>query len=354
MTFQKSCGIIQSEIRNQKSLFFDIKRIMQKTGEYMYSLKETSNIAEERNKIQSNLYDFSTGKLVEVEDSKGKEPPKHSNKAKGKKSEVYALKIEDVKKIFDYFEENQLWQYQLMFSLQIFMGRRAGDTLSLKWKDFFNPANGNFYDNIEIVEQKTEKIATPRIAEPCREFLLSYIEHMGIDPSKNNYENPIFLQTTGNYKGRVVKVDSYRKVLKRAGEAVGIPYNIGTHSARKFFGMMCKVLHPNDPRSTEVLQTILNHSSAKITLRYIGLEKEYIDKYYDDMGEFYKNYIIGDGKCEFQNDTPVVYIDSNSLRDILQQAYQAGLDNAGNADPKIHLVAFNEIMGLVDKERIKT
>lgn len=319
----------------------------------MNSVREISETCE---KQKSNLYDFSTGKLVE-KDTQGNLteqcPPKQTNKAKGKKSEVYTLKIDDVKKLFDYFEENELWQYQLMFSLQIFMGRRAGDTLALKWKDFLNPDTGTFYDNAEIQEQKTGKIATPKIAEPCREYIKSYIRHIGVDPSENNYENLIFLQTSGNYKGRVVKVDSYRKVLKKAGKAVGISYNIGTHSARKFFGMMCMNLHPNDPRRMEVVQKIFNHSSAKITLRYIGLEKEYIDQYYDDMGEFYNKYIIGDGKFEFANDTPVVCIDSTALRNILQKAYQAGMDNSGNADPKSHLVAFNEIMQLIDKERIK-
>lgn len=319
----------------------------------MNSVREISEIF---GKQQSNLYDFSTGKLVEkdVQESLTEQClPKQTNKSKGKKSEVYTLKIDDVKKLFDYFEENELWQYQLMFSLQIFMGRRAGDTLALKWKDFLNPDTGTFYDNTEIQEQKTGKIATPKIAEPCKNFIMSYIEHTGISPSENNYENPIFLQTSGNYKGRVVQVDSYRKILKKAGKAVGISYNIGTHSARKFFGMMCMNLHPNDPRRMEVVQKIFNHSSAKITLRYVGLEKEYIDQYYDDMGEFYNKYIIGDGKFEFSNDTPVVCIDSTALRNILQKAYQTGMDNSGNADPKLHLVAFNEIMQLVDEERIK-
>lgn len=325
-------------------------------GELVMAIVSSELHVNKEDKTITNLFDFSTGKpigTVNEGELNGRKPPRQTNKVKGKKAEVHTLKIDDVKKIFDYFERNELWQYQLMFSLQIFMGRRAGDTLALKWSDFFNPANGKFYDGIEIEEQKTEKIATPKIAEPCKDFIMSYIEHTGIDPSENNYENPIFLQTTGNYKGRVVKVDSYRKVLKKVGEEVGIGYNIGTHSARKFFGMMCKILHPNDPRSTEVLQRIFNHSDSRITLRYIGLEKEYIDKYYDDMGEFYKKYIIGDGKFEFNDDTPIVYIESNSLRDILQQAYQAGLDNAGNADPKSHLVAFAEIMQLIDKERIK-
>ena len=322
----------------------------------MLVVNSVKHISESYEEQKSNLYDFSTGKLVKNNMSESfveKRPPKQTNKTKGKRAEVYTLKIDDVKKLFDYFEENELWQYQLMFSLQVFMGRRAGDTLALTWEDFFNPATGDFYENTEIQEQKTGKIATPKIAEPCRNYIRSYIEHTGVDPSENNYGNPVFLQTSGNYKGRVVKVDSYRKVLKKAGEEVGIGYNIGTHSARKFFGMMCMNLHPNDPRRMEVVQKIFNHSSAKITLRYIGLEKEHIDQYYDDMGEFYSKYIIGDGKFEFAKDTPVVYMDSTALRNILQKAYQAGMDNSGNADPKLHLVAFNEIMQLVDEERIK-
>ena len=61
----------------------------------MNSVKHISESYEEQ---KSNLYDFSTGKLVKNNMSESyveKRPPKQTNKTKGKKAEVYTLKIDD-------------------------------------------------------------------------------------------------------------------------------------------------------------------------------------------------------------------------------------------------------------------
>lgn len=272
------------------------------------------------------------------------------NKKKGRKSEVYAIEIPDIKKLMDYFCENEMWQNYLIFVLSCNMARRISDTLMLTWEHFFYPSTGVMRsDLLEIIEDKTDKLANPHINSACKKAICLYIEKTGINPSDNGYKNYVFVQTSGNYKGRVITNDGYRKGLKKAAVAVGIEYNIGTHSPRKTFGMISRMLHPNDYDSMELLQTIYNHSDTKTTNRYIGLTKKKVDTYYEDMGYFFDEYITGGNTYTEVATQPVVNIDTNALRDIIKEAYKAGAENVDNADPVVHIEAINKIMNMIEK-----
>lgn len=274
------------------------------------------------------------------------------NKKKGRKSEVMPIEISDMKKLNQYFIEHEQWEQYLIFVLSCNMARRIGDTLSLTWEHVFNPATGLIRtDLLEIVEDKTDKLANPHINSACRAAIQLYLDKTGVDPSANHYKNHVFIQTSGNFKGRVITDDGYRKGLKKAAKEVGIEYNVGTHSPRKTFGMMSRMLHPGDYDSMELLQTIYNHSDTKTTKHYIGLTKKKIDAYYDDFGTFYDEYVTGDKVYEDVSETPVVSMDANDLRDLISAAYKAGAANAGNPDPSAHVDALNELMSMIDNLR---
>lgn len=272
------------------------------------------------------------------------------NKKKGRKSEVYPFEIEDMKKMIAYFAENEMWAHYLIFVMSCNMARRIGDTLSLTWEHIFFPETGKMRtDLLEIMEDKTDKLANPRINTACRKAIELYIEKTGCDPSENGYKGFVFMQLTGTHKGNVMTADGYRKALKKAAVAVGIEYNVGTHSPRKTFGKMSRMLHPGDYDSMELLQTIYNHSDSKTTKYYIGLTKQKVDKYYDDMGTFFDEYVTGDKTFEDVSDQPIVSMDTNDLRDIIAAAYKAGSENAGNPDSMVHIEAINTIMSMVDE-----
>ena len=168
------------------------------------------------------------------------------NKKKGEKSEVYPFKIDDMKRVLRYFADNEMWIHYLMFVLSCNLGRRVSDTIKLKWSDIFYKT-GEMRGDITIKEKKTDKHITLRLNIACRDGINLYVAKTGCDVSANNYENHVFLQVTGNFAGRVISSSAYLKALKKAGEELGIKYNIGTHSARKTFGMICKIIHPGDP-----------------------------------------------------------------------------------------------------------
>lgn len=271
------------------------------------------------------------------------------NKQKGKKSEVYPFEIEDMKKMTEYFSNNGMWLHYMMFVLSCNMARRVGDMLSLKWENFFDPKTGNFRDDIlEIQEDKTDKLANPRINSACRAAIKLYVEKTGCDITKNNYTVPVFMQLTGTHKGTVLSDSGYLKSLKKVAAAVGIEYNVGTHSPRKTFGMMSRMLHPGDYDSMELLQTIYNHSSTKTTKSYIGLTKKKIDTYYDDMGCFFDDYIVGGKEYKEVSNRPIVSLDTNDLRDVIKAAYEAGMGSAQSEDAMVHVENINMIMQMIE------
>lgn len=297
----------------------------------------------------------SKGKIIPMEDilrssPEDKRPKREARKKKGQKSEVYPYEVEELRAMLKYFSERNQWLHYMMLTFGCNMARRCSDTLELRWENVFNPSTGQFRnDLLEIVERKTDKLATPHINQAVKDAVTLYIEKTKCDPSHNSYKDYVFMQLSGNFKGKLLTEDGHLKALKRAAKAVGIEKNVGTHSARKTFGMMNRRLHPNDNDSMELLREIFNHRDTSMTSRYIGLTKEKTDSYYDDMGEFYREYVIGDKKIQFEVATPMVTIDSNDLRTIIASAYELGLTNAGSSNPMAAAMALNSVMEMVEK-----
>lgn len=277
-------------------------------------------------------------------------PALPNNKQKGRKSEVYAFEPGDMRLMVNYYKEKEQWIHYLFFVLSCNMARRVGDMLSLKWFHFYDPKTGRMRENIlEIKEDKTDKLANPRINSACRAAIALYLDRVHFDPSTDGYSTPVFMQHTGAYRGSVLTDDGERKAIKRAAQAVGISYNVGTHSPRKTFGMTSRMLHPGDYDSMELLQTIYNHSDTKTTSHYIGLTKKKVDKYYDDMGEFFEDVVEGDKEIPAQSNEAVVHIMKNDLRDVIKAAYEAGRSLADNPDAMAHVDAITSLMTMADE-----
>ena len=69
------------------------------------------------------------------------------------------------------------------------------------------------------------------------------------------------------------------RTLKAAGESVGLQ-NIGTHSLRKTCGYHAYKKSGGD---IGLVQKLLNHSVVKITLKYIGIDREKMDNVYMEL-----------------------------------------------------------------------
>lgn len=272
-------------------------------------------------------------------------PKKQTNKKKGESATVDPFQPEDVKKLLDYFAEKGSWNHYFILVLGCNTARRCGDILTLRWNNFYDD-RGKLRERIkEFTEDKTDKLASPFINQAVINGLNLYIEKTGIDPSLDGYGHYVFEQTSGKGKGNVLDISTYRKALKAAGEKVGIEYNIGTHSARKFFGMMTQELNPGDSNSMEVLQEILNHSDAKTTRRYIGITKETMKKYYNGFGDFFTDYVVAGKKYEFEGKKATINLTQADLISVIQKAFSMGNDSENrdmSADQLAEMLAFAE------------
>ena len=274
------------------------------------------------------------------------------------KTEVYPFwYMEDIIGMMNYFADNEMWNWYIAFNLGLFLGRRIGDTLLLKWSDIYYE-NGRMKDEMEIKEQKTGKISRPYLCGACKLAIREYIEKTGIDPMENYDEFVIptprkteLLKNKNDYSeedfeemmGEAVHSQGcvYRKHFKRAAEHCGIQYPVSSHSVRKSFGYWSVKLHPYDLTTVDKLQGIFEHSDRNTTLNYIGLSREGEIKLYEDMGNFITQ--IKNGEKPVIKNSPVVPLKSDDFRDLLSKCWDMAKSGKDKFD------GINELIGMAEQ-----
>jgi integrase len=141
-------------------------------------------------------------------------------------------------------------------------GLRLGDMLPLKVQD----VKGKKF--IKIVEKSTGKIKRFPLNKELREQITEYTLGM---------EDNDYLFASRKTKKPVQRDRAY-KIIKRAAEEAGVEF-VGTHTMRKTFGYHFYQKY----KDVNFLQTLFNHSSQSVTLRYIGVSQEEIDETIDDF-----------------------------------------------------------------------
>jgi len=102
-------------------------------------------------------------------------------------------------------------------------------------------------------------------------------------PWKNKEFNPVYLfQATSNrvyhLQPQPICIQWVSERFKLTAKQLGFTVNINTHTMRKTFGYHAY----ENKRDIHYLQALFNHSSSRITLRYIGVTKTEIEKMYFD------------------------------------------------------------------------
>ncbi|MDU2692785.1 MAG: site-specific integrase [Clostridium sp.] len=177
----------------------------------------------------------------------------------------YVEPIRDInllENICDYLESTNTRNY-LLFMMGIYTGLRVSDILRLKVKDVKDK------DYLTIREQKTNKQKiiklNPILKRALKKYLVSRESKEFLIKSRQGYNNPI--DRTRAYQ-----------ILKDIGEAFGIE-NLGTHSMRKTFGYH----YYRKSKDVVTLQKIFNHSSPSVTLHYIGIIQDDLNKAYSNL-----------------------------------------------------------------------
>ncbi|MGG3448645.1 site-specific integrase [Domibacillus aminovorans] len=162
-------------------------------------------------------------------------------------------KIEDVK---EYFKEESERNY-LLFLMGINTGLRISDILKLRVSDVRD-------HHIILREQKTGKQKWIRITPALRREINNYIG------SKDDVE---YLFKSRQGKNKPIGRSMAYKILQRAASEFRLK-DIGTHTLRKTFGYHFY----QQTKDVAMLQEIFNHSSPDITLRYIGVNQDSMDR----------------------------------------------------------------------------
>ena len=188
----------------------------------------------------------------------------NTDKDTAKVATVYPIRDKnDLKRIYDWFIENDLEKYAVLFKFGCYTGLRASDILAFKVKDLYK------VDEIVIREIKTGKVKKFPLNPFLKPILNSYIERHKL---VNKPDTALF---AGRGDNEVDRSQVYR-LINKACNALDIKQNVGTHTMRKTFGYF----HYRQFHDIAVLQTIYNHASPDVTLRYIGITQEEVDNTY--------------------------------------------------------------------------
>lgn len=157
-------------------------------------------------------------------------------------------------------------KYGLLFKFGLNTGLRISDILPIKVRDIYCKS-GQFRDYLVIKEKKTGKEKKIKINEALRKNIEEYVASMNL-----TYDSFLFPSKKGNHIGRI---QAYR-VLKEAADILGIE-NFATHSLRKTWGYWT---YKASKYNIGLIMDTFNHSSQRITLRYIGVSQDQKDELY--------------------------------------------------------------------------
>lgn len=181
-----------------------------------------------------------------------------------------------------------------IFCVGINSALRVSDIRMLDLKDVFND-DMSFID-VELKEKKTNKNKAFPITDTLKKELLDYVSayflcfyKIWIDEGKlsnlTEQEKELVksvIQTEPLFpsekKGYLSRVQIYR-ILNKSAQKIGLE-KIGTHTMRKTFGYWFY----KRTKDIALLQKLLNHSSPRETMIYIGLEQEEINNAYKSFG----------------------------------------------------------------------
>jgi integrase len=162
-------------------------------------------------------------------------------------------KIEGIK---EYFKDESERNY-LLFLVGINTGLRISDILKLRVGDVRD-------QHIVLREQKTGKQKWIRITPALRREINKFID---------GKEDEEYLFRSRQGKNKPIGRSMAYKILQRAANEFRLK-DIGTHTLRKTFGYHFY----QQTKDVAMLQEIFNHSSPDITLRYIGVNQDSMDR----------------------------------------------------------------------------
>lgn len=142
-----------------------------------------------------------------------------------------------------------------ILTLEANLGLRVGDILKLRLSDIIR--DGNRY-RLDIIEEKTGKQRTFTVPYEVYSYMCDYALRHGIQPTAHLFD---------------ITERAVQKQLKLVTIYLGYE-NVSTHSFRKYFATR---IYENNNYNVVMVQKILQHSTAAVTQKYIGIQQRDIE-----------------------------------------------------------------------------
>jgi len=184
---------------------------------------------------------------------------------------MVVLPIKDKKTVGDFLDylRSQNPRDALLFQTGINTSLRISDILRLQVKHVAYP-NGEIKKYIDIKEKKTSKHNRILITSTLTKVYKAYIERYKLD--QDDY---LFFRVKGADPDKTTPItrDWASKILVEAAEKQGIKY-FNTQSMRKTHAYH---VYMDTGKNVALVQTMLNHSSPAVTLRYLCITQDEMD-----------------------------------------------------------------------------
>lgn len=173
-------------------------------------------------------------------------------------------KLEDLERLKNFYltEQPNLRNYALI-CIGVNTALRISDILSLKWGNVYQTDTRQFRSHLELIEQKTQKRTIIALNHGAVQGLSCYLE--SISPVAEHQ----YIFTAPGSSTPLCREQAFR-IIRNACVALKLPGNISPHSLRKTFGYHAWMAGA----SPALLVAIYNHSSYRITKRYLGIEQD--------------------------------------------------------------------------------
>lgn len=171
-----------------------------------------------------------------------------------------------IDEIFAYMKGKSYRNFMIA-KIEFNTARRIGDIIVLKVSDI-QDNNGNLREYVTFTEEKTKKEAKVVLNKPLQTAIAKYIKESNL-----KYEDYLFQSRKGQNKP--LSKTQVHRIFQDVGEVLNIN-DFGTHSLRKTWGYFCY----KETKNIALIMEVFNHSSEKVTLRYIGITQSDKDTMY--------------------------------------------------------------------------
>lgn len=144
---------------------------------------------------------------------------------------------------------------------------RVSDVLALKYEDVF-ASDGRVQSHVLIHDKKTGK-PNELYLEPVSDDLKVYYNWLESNGIRSEWLFPSLKKQNINTDTHINERQFYR-IMQKVGDLLGIDY-LGTHTMRKTGAYM---VYQQSGHDIALVMDLLNHSSQKMTLKYLGLDRE--------------------------------------------------------------------------------